>query len=78
MQCTRCNMDGKLSRTRRNGFLEEHIFSLFGYYPWLCSGCKRRILLKKRNNSRSSHSSHDSDSGVHRTHPNRNGLHGVR
>jgi hypothetical protein len=77
MQCIKCKTDGTLSRTKRAGFLEEHIFSYIGYYPWLCSGCKRRILLKKRNSSRSFRPRDESDSGMQHTHPNRNGLHEV-
>jgi hypothetical protein len=48
MQCTKCHSDGKLSRTKRVGLFEEHIYPFFGYFPWICSLCKRRILIKDR------------------------------
>jgi hypothetical protein len=56
MQCTRCRVGGELTRTRRKGFMEEHVFSFFGYYPWRCSSCKQRTLRKKRSERRGSHS----------------------
>ncbi|MGH9595891.1 MAG: hypothetical protein ACRD3K_03745 [Edaphobacter sp.] len=48
MQCTKCKADGKLSRLKRISFVEQRIFSLFGYYPWRCSACTQRIYLRAR------------------------------
>lgn len=48
MQCTKCKAEGKLSRLKRISFLEQHVFSLFGYYPWRCSACTQRIYLRAR------------------------------
>ncbi len=62
MRCTKCQYDGKLSRTKRAGFFEEHIYTLFGYFPWLCSACKRRFLLKDRGERRHTHRDHESGS----------------
>jgi hypothetical protein len=47
MQCTKCHQ-GKLSRTKRVGLLEEDLFPFFGYFPWICSECKSRTLVKAR------------------------------
>ena len=47
MQCTKCHF-GKLTRTNRLGLLEERILPLFGYFPWICSECKRRAFFKSR------------------------------
>lgn len=52
IDCTICKFDGKLSRTKRAGLLEERIYPYFGYFPWICSLCKRRILLKNRGDRR--------------------------
>jgi hypothetical protein len=32
----------------RIGLFEKKLFPLFGYYPWECSGCRKRFLLKAR------------------------------
>ncbi len=47
MQCTKCG-HGRLSRTKRVGLLEEDLFPFFGYFPWICSDCKSRILVRAR------------------------------
>jgi len=47
MQCEKCAR-GELRRTARKGFLEQHIYARFGYYPWKCPVCKCRKLLKNR------------------------------
>jgi len=47
MQCTECH-HGKLSRTKRVGFLEENLFPFFGYFPWICSECKSHLFLRAR------------------------------
>lgn len=77
MQCTSCHNDTKLSRTKRSGLLEEHIYSFFGYFPWICSGCKERILLKNRGDRRRV-PREDESGAVPSANPNRNGLHRVQ
>jgi DNA-directed RNA polymerase subunit RPC12/RpoP len=47
MRCTRCG--GPLRRMLRKGFLQEKIYSLFGYYPWECPYCREPIMIKMRN-----------------------------
>jgi hypothetical protein len=54
MQCTKCH-HGKLTRTRRVGFFESNLLPFFGYFPWICSECKSRILLKGRGERVRSH-----------------------
>jgi hypothetical protein len=77
MQCTKCSYNGKLSRIRRVGFLEKHLYSLFGYFPWICSGCKQRLLLKSRGVRRRSHRDEDSGS-IPTPHADEKGLHQIR
>jgi hypothetical protein len=36
------------ARVNRRGFLQNHILSLFGVYPWKCGGCGSTFLYKKR------------------------------
>lgn len=45
--CEKCGSD-KVCRVFREGFLEEKIYSLFGYYPWRCRYCGLRTKLRKR------------------------------
>jgi hypothetical protein len=33
---------------KRQGFLRESVYPLFGYYPWQRRSCKAEILLKSR------------------------------
>jgi ribosomal protein L37AE/L43A len=47
LQCPNCRQD-QLSRIARRGFLREHVFSLFGYYPWECAICRHEYLIRKR------------------------------
>jgi hypothetical protein len=51
MKCTKCH-DGKLSRTHRVGLLEDDFLPFFGYFPWICSTCKQRVLLRDRGERR--------------------------
>jgi hypothetical protein len=44
--CPRCSQ--ALRRCRREGFFEETIFASLGYFPWECTGCRRRIRIKQR------------------------------
>ena len=44
----------------RIGLLEQKVLSWLGYYPWECSACRKRVMMKVRGeqkkNSRRSHS----------------------
>jgi hypothetical protein len=33
---------------QRIGFMQNHIYSLLGYYPWICRSCKKTSLLRQR------------------------------
>ena len=37
-----------MRRMERVGLLEQKICPIFGYYPWECSGCRKRVLMKDR------------------------------
>ena len=76
MNCTRCH-HGKLSRTRRVGFLEDNLLPFFGYFPWLCSACKQRILLKDRGERRRVSRTEDPDP-TSLAQPKKDGLHQVQ
>jgi DNA-directed RNA polymerase subunit RPC12/RpoP len=47
MQCPKCKF-GPVSRTKREGFWEQKLYPLLGFYPWECTSCRRRLLLKAR------------------------------
>ncbi len=47
MQCPKCNK-GQLFRGKRHGWIERQLFGRLGLYPWRCSVCKERSLLKVR------------------------------
>jgi DNA-directed RNA polymerase subunit RPC12/RpoP len=47
MQCPKCNK-GQLFRGKRHGWIERQLFGRLGLYPWRCSYCKERSLLKVR------------------------------
>ncbi|NYF92079.1 hypothetical protein HDF08_004198 [Edaphobacter lichenicola] len=73
MQCTKCHF-GKLSRTKRVGLFEGNFLPFFGYFPWICSVCKQRILLRDRGERR--RLVRDDDSDLARSgHPQKNDLH---
>ena len=48
-RCPSCK-EGVLHRSKRRGFKEEHFDSWFGWFPWRCARCKKRIRLKDRGN----------------------------
>jgi len=48
MQCPKCSEEDILRRIERVGLLQEKVYPLFGYYPWECSGCRKRSLMKDR------------------------------
>jgi DNA-directed RNA polymerase subunit RPC12/RpoP len=51
--CPRCGSN-HLSRLSRVGFLQKKIYPIFGYFPWQCTGCKGRVMIKKRGGTRRS------------------------
>ena len=46
LRCTKCG--ATLRRLSRKGFLQDKIYSWFGYYPWECPYCRVPLMLKKR------------------------------
>jgi hypothetical protein len=51
MRCTNCDCR-ELLRLRRDGFLENRILPIFGFYPWHCPQCKAKQLLRYRGKKR--------------------------
>jgi hypothetical protein len=47
LQCPNCRQD-QLARIARRGFMREHVYSMFGYYPWECAICRREFMIRKR------------------------------
>lgn len=47
VRCPSCGNDHP-RRLERKGFLQERVYPLFGYYPWLCQACKSTFLIRKR------------------------------
>ena len=47
VHCRRCGSD-RVYRVEREGFMEEKIYPLFGYYPWRCKICRDHVMLRKR------------------------------
>jgi DNA-directed RNA polymerase subunit RPC12/RpoP len=45
MRCRKCGT-GQLVRTKRHGWVEKQVYTRLGMYPWLCKGCKTRVMLK--------------------------------
>ncbi len=45
--CRQCSSD-RIFRVFRKGFMEERIYSRFGYFPWRCLSCGSRVLLRRR------------------------------
>jgi len=60
MQCPKCSEKHVLRRMPRIGLLEQKVLSWLGYYPWECSACRKRVMMKVRGeqkkSSRRSHS----------------------
>ena len=45
--CRHC--DGQhVFRIFREGFFQNKIYPLFGYYPWKCKDCGEQMMLRKR------------------------------
>lgn len=62
--CPSCKRGG-IRRTARHGFAEKFMYSLLGYFPWWCSKCTKRVMLRdrgemssRRPNRQAAHSSH--------------------
>ena len=51
MVCPKCSERDVLRRLPRIGILQQKIFTLLGYYPWECSGCRKHFLLKTRDSA---------------------------
>ncbi len=49
--CRFCGSD-RVFRLYREGFLQRHVYSLFGFYPWRCKTCAARMILHKRKKER--------------------------
>jgi ssDNA-binding Zn-finger/Zn-ribbon topoisomerase 1 len=47
VNCPKCKLGGVM-RVKREGFLENAVLARCGYYPWLCAECKRRVMLRVR------------------------------
>jgi len=47
MQCSKCGAS-ELRRLTREGFLEDEVYLRLGYFPWECTGCRSRMMLKHR------------------------------
>jgi hypothetical protein len=45
--CPECGSD-QPRRLERKGFLQTRIYPIFGYYPWICGGCKVTFIMRKR------------------------------
>jgi DNA-directed RNA polymerase subunit RPC12/RpoP len=47
IRCPQCGGDHP-RRLERKGFLQDRVYPLFGYYPWVCGACKSIFLMRKR------------------------------
>jgi len=45
--CQVCGSD-EMRRVLRQGFLQQNIYPLFGYFPWRCLKCGTRVIIRKR------------------------------
>ena len=54
VHCPRCGRD-YLKRMQREGFLQNRVFPIFGYYPWKCTKCLGKFVVKRRNVSKRHH-----------------------
>ncbi len=52
ISCPKCGND-RPRRVEREGFMQKHIYSWFGYFPWHCRDCKHSFMFRKRNRSKS-------------------------
>ena len=51
ISCERCGSE-KMHRVFREGFLQQHIYPFFGYFPWRCKTCGNLALMHKRHRGR--------------------------
>jgi ssDNA-binding Zn-finger/Zn-ribbon topoisomerase 1 len=56
--CPKCKR-GRLQRVEREGFLENSVYPRLGYFPWICTECKARNLVKFRGERKRKRSSGD-------------------
>lgn len=47
LKCTLCG-GVRIHRLERNGPIEKWIYPIFGYYPWRCGTCNRKLYLRAR------------------------------
>jgi len=47
LHCKMCG-SSRVFRVFRQGFLQEKVYPLFGYYPWRCRSCRGAMMLRKR------------------------------
>jgi hypothetical protein len=59
--CSHCESH-EFRRLNRMGFFEKNVLARFGYFPWECVLCRRKVYLRGDGHSRSN--------GVDRTRPN--------
>jgi hypothetical protein len=52
VHCRYCGSE-RVFRVFRQGYLQEKIYPLFGFYPWKCKGCKEHMMLHSRKRARS-------------------------
>ena len=38
----------KVRRIFRKGYMQKKIYPVFGYFPWRCLSCGKRVMLRKR------------------------------
>jgi hypothetical protein len=55
MQCPKCSEEDVMRRMERVGWLEKKFLPIFGFYPWECSGCRKRSMMKDRGEVRKRH-----------------------
>jgi len=49
-RCPNCT-NVEMIRVPRRGFLQEHVYSRLGLYPWECPFCREVFLQKNRGRS---------------------------
>jgi hypothetical protein len=50
--CPNCG-DNHPRRLERKGFMQQRVYPLLGYYPWVCGACKSTFMMRKRYRRRS-------------------------
>ena len=54
VHCRYCGSE-KVYRLYREGFWQERVFPIFGFYPWKCKICSANMLLHKRRIRKGAH-----------------------